>query len=205
MPEAVFKPTPLAGEPGFYIAVDVSAFRRLAKAIPTLEKYIDEEIEYAMYQSGELMSVLVAVRTPYNYGLLRGSISWPSGFELEKPLGGSEEWRGIVGAGDDRSSVSGVSTSQYVWYVEYGTEPHFPPVRPLILWASRKFDLPDEEAKRFGYVLQQHIGKFGTPAVKMFERGWTEGGRETVSRIFAQVPVRALNTWRNAYPKGAAV
>lgn len=60
--------------------------------------------------------------------------------------------------------------------VEFGTEPHYPPVGPLIVWARNKLGLSPKKAKRAGYAIQQKIFKEGTlpqpyfrPAIAQFQ------------------------------------
>ncbi len=55
--------------------------------------------------------------------------------------------------------------------IEFGTRPHFPPLQPLVEWAHIKLKLPyNGEAERAGYLIQQHIGKFGTLPRPFFRR-----------------------------------
>jgi hypothetical protein len=136
-----------------------------------------------------LLDTLVAGWTPVNYGLLRGSIQWPHGFELQGRT--LDEMRGIVGA-SDQMGVSGVSTSTYVDYVERGTRPHWVPIQPLKLWAIRVLD--DERA---AYAVQWNIARYGTQGYHMFLRAWQEGGgREGVKRIFGAIPAKIVERLR---------
>lgn len=50
----------------------------------------------------------------------------------------------------------------YSVYVDYGTEPHMPPVEPLINWAKNKLGLSDKEAKRVAWAIATEISKYGT-------------------------------------------
>ncbi len=171
-------------EPFIEFNIDASELAKLAAALPEMTPILVEEMDSAMDESGMLLTGMVAARTPVNYGLLRASIGWPSGFEKSGTM--TDLLRGIVGAAD-KTGVSGVSTSTYVTYVEEGTSPHWPPSAPLKLWAIRKFG--DE---RIGYAVARAIAARGTKGVHMFQRAWNEGGRERVTRIWRQVPVKAI-------------
>ena len=174
--------------------IDVSELLRLAAAIPALAQALDEEGGKAMEDSGMMLTLMVKGRMTaehgVNYGTLRSSISWPQGFEKQGSL--LDTLRGIVGA-SNMMSGSGMSTSTYVWYVEEGTSPHWPPAGPLKLWALRKFG--DE---RIGYMVQRSIAAKGTRGVHMFQRAWDEGGQAGVERIWGQVAVKAVARFEKA-------
>jgi len=171
-------------DPFIEFHIDVSRWAKLAAVFPEMGIILGEEMETGMDESGMLLTGMVAARTSVNYGLLRSSIGWPGGFEKSGSL--LDALRGIVGA-SDMAGASGVSTSAYVTYVEEGTPPHWAPIGPLKLWAIRKFH--DERA---AYAVQYKIAKWGIPSVRMFYRAWQEGGRDKVTKIFHQVPVRAI-------------
>ncbi len=171
-------------EPFIEFNIDASELAKLAAALPEMTPILVEEMDSAMDESGMLLTGMVAARTPVNYGLLRASIGWPSGFEKSGAM--TDLLRGIVGAAD-KTGVSGVSTSTYVTYVEEGTPPHWAPIGPLKLWAIRK--LEDERA---AYGVQRQIARYGVKSVRMFYRAWHEGGRDGIARIWRQVPVKAI-------------
>lgn len=50
----------------------------------------------------------------------------------------------------------------YAVFVEYGTEPHRPPIKPLIEWAMMKFGLSEKDAKSVAYRVANKIAKYGT-------------------------------------------
>lgn len=50
----------------------------------------------------------------------------------------------------------------YAVFVEYGTEPHRPPIKPLIEWAMMKFGMSEKEAKVIAYKVANKIAKYGT-------------------------------------------
>lgn len=170
--------------------IDVSELLRLAAAVPVLAEALEQEGDLAMTESGMLLDAMVSARTPVNYGMLRSSISFPTGFDKQGSI--LDTLRGIVGAGE-MSGASGTSTATYVDYVEKGTRPHWAPIGPLKLWAIRKFG--DE---RIAYMVQRKIAARGTEGAHMFQRAWDEGGQAGVERIWGQVPVKAVARFEKA-------
>jgi hypothetical protein len=53
-------------------------------------------------------------------------------------------------------------------FVEYGTEPHFPPIEPLVRWAHLKLGLGDKEAKKAAWGIAKTIAKEGTEPRSFF-------------------------------------
>ncbi len=170
------------------IEIDVSDLVRLADAMPAVATDTEEELVNGMNESGMLLDTLVAGWTPVNYGLLRSSIQWPHGFDLQGRT--LDEMRGIVGA-SDQMGASGVSTSTYVHFVEENTRPHWAPIQPLKLWAIRV--LGDERA---AYAVRWHIAQFGTRGAHMFRSAWEAGGRDGVKRIFEAIPGKIVERLR---------
>ena len=170
--------------------VDVSDLEKLAEAFPVLEKTIVEEMGKAMEESGMVLTTMVAARTPVNYGLLRASISWPTGFDLQGSA--IDTLRGIIGAGN-QISAAGMSTMEYVDYVEWGTRPHWAPIQPLKIWALRKFG--DE---RIAYRVRATIARHGTRGAHMFLKAWWEGGEEKAKEIWDKMLERVLAPFERA-------
>ena len=56
-------------------------------------------------------------------------------------------------------------SAPYATYVEFGTEPHMPPVEPLEQWGKRKFG-----KSGLGYPVAMKIKKQGTPPVRYLSR-----------------------------------
>lgn len=54
--------------------------------------------------------------------------------------------------------------SPYALYVEYGTDPHMPPVEPLIGWAHRVLGLSQKEAEAAAWRIARKIAREGTEA-----------------------------------------
>lgn len=94
----------------------------------------------ALYKSMVKMKELAIRNAPVDLGMLRSSINL-------KP--------NITNA-DKYILSDGVS---YGVFMEYGTRPHWAPIKPLIEWAKRHGG--DEG---FGYALQQKIAKVGVSA-----------------------------------------
>lgn len=55
----------------------------------------------------------------------------------------------------------GYSAPQALWN-EFGTDPHMPPVEPLMAWAHRKLGLGDKEARKAAWGIAKTIEKEGT-------------------------------------------
>ena len=177
---------------GITFTIDVSELLRLAAAVPVLADALEEEGDRAMEESGMLLTGMVAARTPVNTGLLRSSISWPQGFEKQGSL--LDTLRGIVGASNKQPGyMGGVSTSVYVEYVEEGTSPHWPPIFPIRYWAIRKFG-----NEKLADLIRYKIAMKGTKGAHMFQQAWEQGGQAGVSRIWDQVPVKAVARFEKA-------
>lgn len=76
----------------------------------------------------------------------------PGAKNLGKLLGKFEEDEGVEVVFDAPHSAA----------IEFGSEPHHPPVEPLIGWAQRKLGLSHKEAKRAGWAIAKKIFKEGT-------------------------------------------
>jgi hypothetical protein len=163
--------------------VDVSELKRLAQLVPAMATIVEEEMDKAMDESGALLTLLVAPRVPVNYGLARASIAFARTGSSRGTL------QGMV-ASDGRTTsaeLGGVSTREYVNYLEFGTRAHWPPLKPLKLWALRKFG--DE---KIGYMVARKIAKQGTWAKGMFFLAWHQGGQRRVEKIWRGVPAKAV-------------
>lgn len=171
--------------------IDVTEIEALAKAAPQMITIIEDEIESAMNESGMLLTTMVAGRTPVNFGILRSSIQFPTGFEVRGSPG--KNLQGHVRAGP--MHVAGSSPHEYANYVEFGTRPHWPPEGPIMLWVIRKLQPPADMVYLVTRGVQRAIAARGTEGQQMFKRAWQEGGREQVERIFSQVPAKAIKRW----------
>lgn len=165
-------------------SVDVSEMQRLVQLVPRMADIAAEEMDKAMDESGALLTPLVAARVPVNYGLARASIAFARTGSSRGTL------QGMV-ASDGRSApaeLGGVSTREYVNYLEFGTRAHWPPLKPLKLWALRKFG--DE---KIGYMVAAKIAREGTWAKGMFFLAWGMGGQRRVEKIWRGVPAKAVH------------
>ena len=182
----------MAREPILAFSIDTTEIETLARLFPEMVKIIAKEMDKAMDEAGLLLTGMVAARTPVNLGLLRASLSWPTGF---KKRGKSiDKITGTIGAGD-LGSIAGLSPRKYVNFVEFDTRPHWAPVAPLIFYQARKKGLSGDDATAAGYGLQHWIAFHGTKGKKMFERAWNEGGEQKTKLIFKAVPIRAIRQW----------
>lgn len=64
--------------------------------------------------------------------------------------------------------------------VEHGSRPHWAPIGPLLLWASRKLGDP-----KAAYAIQRAIALRGTRAYGMFNRGYLDALPKVRGRIGA--------------------
>jgi hypothetical protein len=53
-------------------------------------------------------------------------------------------------------------SAPYSAHLEFGTDPHFPPIEPIQAWAKRKLGLTDEEAKKAAWAICKTIEKEGS-------------------------------------------
>ena len=172
-------------------SIDITELKRLAMLMPQLEDAILDEMAKAMTESGMLLTTLVSSRIgakSTDRGLLRAAVQWPSGFT--ESVKGSYGLEGLVKA-TSNASISGVATSIYANYVEFGTRPHWPPREPLRAWALRKFG--DEQiGDRVAFAISQR----GTYAKGNFFLAWHyDGGRSKVTAIWKKIPVKVIRKW----------
>lgn len=78
--------------------------------------------------------------------------------------------RGVVGVGED-----------YGAYVEFGTDPHWPPVDAIERWAQTKLGVPG-----LGFIIARKISKVGTKA-QPYVRPAFESEQDFVLQQFAEV------------------
>lgn len=72
--------------------------------------------------------------------------------------------------------------------VEFGTQPHFPPIGPLTHWVTRKLGVTDEDdAAAIAYAIAWKIHHHGTKGAHMFEKGFA-ASESRVIRILEQIP-----------------
>lgn len=67
--------------------------------------------------------------------------------------------------GTMRTSENQVSFSflaPYADFIEYGTDPHYPPYTPIFQWCMRKLGLSEKEANQRAHQIINKIGKYGT-------------------------------------------
>ena len=129
---------------------------------------IDEELRNAMDGSTKFLERKIKPHTPIGVsGQLRDNIK--------------SEIRG-VGA----EIVGAVGTwVPYAPYVEYGTSPHWPPLKPIALWVQRKLQIPDDSEHFDATVraVRAGIAWHGTKGQSMFEKGLDES-RNKIKKLF---------------------
>lgn len=76
-----------------------------------------------------------------------------------------------------------VYSAPHAKWIEYGTEPHFPPIAPLEAWAKRKLGLNDKEAKSAAFGIANKINEEGSEPKPFL--------REAVNQIKRKYGVRS--------------
>lgn len=79
--------------------------------------------------------------------------------------------------------------------VEYGTRPHFPPVKAIQHWVERKLRISGKEAHSVAFLIARAISRRGTKGAKMFGKG-IQNNEANVIRILEMIPgdiVKRLN------------
>lgn len=145
--------------------------RRLAREYPEV---MERESATVVDLIVRRLEAEVVERTPAGVGAaagLRGSIHG----EVVK-LG--EVVTGIVG-----------TPLAYGEAVEYGTRPHMPPARPIILWAARKLGLSGVELRNAVRGIRWKIYRHGTEGAHMFEKGF-KTTESWAMRMLASIPAR---------------
>jgi hypothetical protein len=71
--------------------------------------------------------------------------------------------------------------------VEYGTKPHFPPIKPILFWVEKKLGLSGKEAKSAAFCIARAISKRGTKGAEMFSKGFAMNESQIIS-ILEQIP-----------------
>ena len=178
----------MAGE-AILFKIDMREVVQLMDAVPAMRGIIEEEIDNAMNESGMLLTTMVAARTPVNFGILRSSIQFPTGFEVRgRP---ADVFEGLVSAG--KMQLAGTSPHVYANFVERGRRPgKWPPEGPIQLWVMRKFGLSGQALQDATFLIRRKIGQRGTKGAAMFFRAWNEGGERRVEKFWRDVPVKAI-------------
>ena len=79
--------------------------------------------------------------------------------------------------------------------VEFGTQPHFPPVGPIQFWVEKKLGLSGREAAGTAFLIARAISRRGTKGAHMFEKGF-EAAEPAVRRILGRIPQEILKRTR---------
>ena len=120
----------------------------------------------AVNKTAHKLEATAKINAPINIGNLRSSIHTNPAQEM---------------FGDVQAAVG--TDLKYAPFVEYGTNPHFPPLAPLKLWA--KFKLGNEN---LAYVVARKIARKGTKGVFYFKKA-----RESVVDYHTDNMKAALN------------
>lgn len=108
----------------------------------------------------------LALATPSNFGLLRGSVTPEMGLTMgAEPVG----FVGYAGAPSLYAGVVETGSTKHWWPPgRYGAKD---PLAPLTIWAARKFGYPaySSEARRAGYLVARKISRKGLAGAHMVE------------------------------------
>ena len=148
------------------IKLEVGGARAIQEAFARAPQIAQQEMLKAMTEAEGLLEREVQELTPTAHGTLRGSITH---YTQAVPNGVI----GMVG-----------TTRNYAISVELGTQPHVPPIEPLIDWVRQKLPhgqsvsiktrrvyrskASQDEATRIAHAIQWKIARYGTPAAGMF-------------------------------------
>ena len=76
-----------------------------------------------------------------------------------------------------------VYPAPYAGFVEFGTDPHMPPVEPLERWAALKLGMESKEARKTAWAIARTIEKEGTDP-KPFLRPAIEAAKQEFKGVF---------------------
>lgn len=154
---------------GPQISAKFNVPRNLKSGIKRAPKLFDEELNAFIYEADLLLEREVKELTPVGIGAgggLRGSIA-------------GQEPKRLA----DRIIGEVSTTLSHAIPVELGTKPHMPPVQPLVDWAAQKFGLPEDEAKRVGFLVARKIATKGTKGHFMFEKAFDANENQVTSML----------------------
>lgn len=136
----------------FSMTVDASQVVNLAEAWQTAPDMVAEELTRAIWEGELLLQREVQEGTPVGVtSLLKQSIAAQDPQRVDY---------GVLG-------VVGTAIS-YAAPVEFGSRPHFPPIKPLADWAHYKLGISIEEAEHVAYAIARKIAAQGTKGAFMF-------------------------------------
>jgi HK97 gp10 family phage protein len=83
------------------------------------------------------------------------------------------------------NTVTGIVGSNvlYAPYVEFGTRPHWPPRRPLIMWAARKLGLTGVELRGAVRGIQRKIAHHGTKGLHYLQNAFDDN-KNRIAKVF---------------------
>ena len=123
--------------------------------VSEVDEAIREEVKKVLIEIATTLTNNAKKEAPVNSGELRQSIQ-------------------VLERGENEIIVG--TQKNYAPFVEFGTEPHFPPIEPIKKWVHRKLGMGDDVA----YAVQQKIGKEGTDANPFMQRAIEETRQEYI-------------------------
>jgi hypothetical protein len=144
------------------LSLHIAGLDRLAELWAKAPETAERHLRQAMWEAELLLQREVVDATPTGaHQLLRKSI-------VAEPVQRLAD--GLLGVVDvaDRQGKHG-SVLDYAVSVELGTQPHMPPLEPLVDWAKAKFGQKGEEARSTAEAIRWKIYHEGTEGAHMFE------------------------------------
>ncbi len=158
------------------IVFDVEGLNQILMGMESIQQAAEAEARDSLEFALTTIRQAVQVRTPVNFGHLRGSIDYD-----------------IYGKG---VSLTGVVATplMYGYYVEYGRRPgRMPPVTEAIeLWARRKgIRFPGKTLHQTAFIIARAIARKGTKGHHMFRDGF-KAVEDKVRAFMRGLPERIL-------------
>lgn len=127
---------------------------------------VDEELRLGVEAGVQLGRNAIVPLVPVNTGTLR------QGVQIS-----------VTGSGVERVGRI-FNPVAYAPPVEHGSRPHWPPSGPLELWVRRKLGIADaREVRSAAFLIARAISRRGTPARRMFGRGFAQARGPIMARL----------------------
>ena len=152
----------------FRLKADLNGVAELTAEYPEVSR----EVREAKIMEGLLiLERAVKIRTPFG----AGPIHLRDSFFTEVNVTG-QSVLGIFG-----------NPLEYAEPVEFGTQPHFPPVDPIEFWVEKKLGLSGDEARSAAYAIAWKIAQKGTQGAHMLERGF-DVTENQIWQVLSEIP-----------------
>lgn len=165
----------------YEVHIDSSALIAAAESMKAAPQKLYEKLKFMIEEIQLLLMRLVIQRTPRDRSVLTQGI-FPSDVDIV-PGGGIEAFIGVQGL-----------ASSYVWPVELGAKPHWPPFDRIEEWVTRKSIIGTDKTGKplslesLTFIISRAIAEHGTikrfnyHGAQMFEKA-TEGSDTAIEAI----------------------